>query len=170
MSGVEVRPFVAEDLDPLARVLVEVHATDRYPVEGVDDPRVWLQLDSPLGQWTALLDEAPVGHVAMLQAVLAEDGAAAQLAVQDGTPIEQVAVLARLFVAPSARKRSVATRLMETVERAARSADLRLVLDVMTKDRTALEIYRKRGWQPIGSFEHQYGDNQRTQAVALLGP
>ena len=38
-----VRPREPRDLAQLAEALVRVHAADGYPVEGVADPRAWLE-------------------------------------------------------------------------------------------------------------------------------
>lgn len=169
MSDVVIRPTIPADLDALADALVEVYATDGYPVEGVDDPGAWVELPDAVGQWTALLDGQPVGHVALMRPAPG-DGAPSLLAVQDNVPVAQIAVLARLFVSPRARRRALAAGLLETVERSAKAAGLRVVLDVMIKDQAALDLYRTRGWRVLGKVDHSFGVDQREQALALAKP
>lgn len=70
MSDVEIRPPI--DLDALADVLFPVHVMHGYPVKGVADPRVWLELSDSLAQCTVLLYGEPVGHVAVTRPVQGE--------------------------------------------------------------------------------------------------
>lgn len=169
MNSIEIRPTLTADLDVLARILAQVHELDGYPVEGVDDPRAWLELPHSIGQWTALLDGKPVGHAALLRPQ-PSDGAPLILAKRDGLSLGQMAVLAKLFVAPLARGHSVANRLMDVAEDEARSAEIRLALDVMAKDRSAISLYQRRGWCPIGSSQHLYGAGRSEPAIAMRGP
>ena len=159
---------MSTDLDVLADVLVLVHACDGYPVEGVDDARAWVELPEALGQWTALLRNRPVGHVALLRPAL-EDGAPALLAAEGG-PVDRVAVLARLFVSPNARGKGIANALMAAAESNAHQMQLGLVLDVLTKDRRALQLYEARGWRRLGRIVHQFGENCREDGYALVAP
>lgn len=169
MTSIEIRPTIPTDLAALADVLVEVHTTDGYPVEGVDDARGWLELDAPMGQWTALLLGEPVGHVAMVRPS-SGDAAPGMLAERADTPIAEIAVLARLFLAPTARGQSLADRLIGAVEERARSLTLKLTLDVMEKDQAAISLYERRGWVTLGRFDHVHSNGERTPAVAMMAP
>lgn len=168
MSEVVVRPTVSTDLDVLADVLVQVHALDGYPVEGVEEPRAWVELPDSLGQWTALLDGRPVGHVALLTPG-GGDGAPRLLAEDLGVSVEQIGVLARLFVSPSARGKSVATRLIDAVAMSAHQMCLYLTLDVMQKDTAAIRLYESLGWTHLGEFAHGL-DVGSEPAVAMKAP
>lgn len=168
MSHVEIRQTIPTDLDALADVLVQVHASDGYPVEGVGDAQAWVTLPERLGQWTALLDGDPAGHVALLRPAL-EDGAPAIL-VEQGVPADRVAVLARLFVSPNARGKGVANALMAAAEGHACRMQLGLVLDVLNKDRGALQLYEARGWRRLGRIVHRFGENSREGGLALIAP
>lgn len=169
MSAIGIRPTVSADLDHLAAILVDVHETDGYPVEGVSNPREWLQLPDPIGQWTALLDDEPVGHVALIRPQ-SDDGAPALLADRDGVPFSQIGLLARLFVAPSARRHSLAKQLVRVVDAEARSLGLHLALDVMNKDHAAIALYETLGWTTLGTFRHAHGTGQTTEARAFAAP
>lgn len=169
MSSAEIRPTTPADVDALADVLVQVHAKDGYPVEGIAEPQSWLTLTDPLGQWTASLNGQPVGHVAMTRPGHG-DAAASMLEELEGASSATIAVLVRLFVAPAARGASIAEQLMETVETRARTTGLRLTLDVMEKDRQAIALYKRRGWAVLGAFEHRYGAGLRTSALAMVAP
>lgn len=169
MTSTHVRPTTPADFDELAAVLVDVHREDGYPVEGVDTPRAWIELQEPIGQWTALLEGRQVGHVALVRPAQ-DDGAPRMLADQQGVDPDGIAVIARLFVGPRARSRGLAQQLLETAEQQARSAKLRLVLDVMAKDVAAINLYERNGWQVLGSFIHEYGHGLSREALALVGP
>ena len=169
MSETEVRPTAAEDFAPLSQALAQVHAADGYPVEGVDDAQAWITLPDALGQWTGLLNAKPVAHVALLRPGPG-DAAPDLFASRMGGARSEVAVLARLFVAPSARGRSLANALMAVAERAAEDLGLHPVLDVMAKDVHAIRLYESRGWRVLGEFWHDYGDGHRARACAFAGP
>ncbi len=47
---------------------------------------------------------------------------------------------------------------------------LRLVLDVMTKDRSAIRLYERLGWQQIGNIAHHFGEGQQIDALAYVSP
>ena len=44
-----IRERQDSDIPALAAALVEVHQLDGYPVEGVDNPKAWLQLHNAIG-------------------------------------------------------------------------------------------------------------------------
>lgn len=165
MSDVEIRPTLPGDLDALADVLLQVHAIDGYPVEGVDDARAWVELPQALGQWTALVSGEPVGHAALVQPSI-DDGAPTMLYQQRDIDMDQIAVLVRLFVAPKARGRALARALLDAAETKARADGLTLALDVMTKDNAAIRLYESRGWRRLGTFHHTVANGLQEPALA----
>lgn len=169
MNRIEIRPTVPGDLDALSAALKQVHRTDGYPVEGVSDPKGWLHLPAALGQWTALLEGEPVGHVGMVPAV-PDDVPPSILAEIEGVSLAETAVLARLFVAPSARGQALGGELIRVVEQEAQSMNLRLTLEVLTKDRSAIALYEKRGWTILSTFDHEYGNGCRMPAIGMVAP
>lgn len=167
MSPIEVRPATLADMESLSEVLVEVHGLDGYPVEGVSSAQQWLWLPQAIQQWVATRSGEPIGHIALMPPM--DGDIAPRLLAQKHVPEANLAVVSRLFVAPSARKRSVADYLMEVAEAHARENDLHLVLDVLCKDESAIRLYRRRGWAPIGSGEHDAGGGQVFDALAMAG-
>ncbi|NHA69917.1 GNAT family N-acetyltransferase [Phycicoccus flavus] len=162
-----IRPRIDDDLPALAKVLVEVHAADGYPVEGVDDPLAWLDLPNALGAWTAELDWQPVGHVAMSEP--GPDDQAPRL-LPEAHNSRDAAVLGRLFVSPVSRCRGIAEALIRTVMRASADADRRLVLDVMVKDAAAIHLYERLGWVRLGNFKHSDDRGSSVPAIAMAAP
>ena len=48
--------------------------------------------------------------------------------------------------------------------------DLRLVLDVMTKDAAAIKLYERLGWRRIGQTEHDNGHGTTVPAYCYVAP
>jgi GNAT superfamily N-acetyltransferase len=163
-----VRPFEAADLPGAAKALTEVHGTDGYPVEGVDDPQAWLRSDDVLAAWVAEADGGIVGHVAVMRPE-GEDAVALWIE-QSGDDEARVAVLARLFVIQAARKHATGMHLMEAAMGYARAHDLRLVLDVMAKDAAAIRLYERLGWRKIGESTHHFGAGESIPAICYVAP
>ena len=128
-----VRERTNADLPGAAAALVDVHATNGYPVEGVDDPEAWLTGSTLLCAWVGELDGRIVGHVAISQPQ-SDDAAATMWTSTPEGARDTVAVLGRLFVLSAARGHSLGLKLMHAATNYAQSHGLRLVLDVMTKD------------------------------------
>ncbi|WKX21030.1 GNAT family N-acetyltransferase [Streptomyces sp. HUAS CX7] len=168
MDSVTVRPFTDDDLSGAAAALVEVHDTDGYPVEGVDDPEAWIKSEDTLAAWVAESGGRIVGHVAVMKP---QGEAAADLWVkQSGANLDHVGVLARLFVVQSARKQAAGRRLMEAAVSHAHARGLRLVLDVMVKDASAIRLYERLGWRKIGETIHHFGSGETIPAVCYVSP
>lgn len=163
-----VREREPDDLQETGAALVEVHDTDGYPVEGVADPVQWLTPPDVIRAWVAELSGQIVGHVAISRPQ-GEDAVSRWLE-QSGDPEERVAVLARLFVRRQARGHAIGERLMTAATDYAQRHGLRLVLDVMTKDRAAIRLYERLGWQPLGDTTHSFGDGQEIPAVCYVSP
>ncbi|MFJ6460000.1 GNAT family N-acetyltransferase [Streptomyces sp. NPDC091387] len=168
MPEVVVRPRTSADIPRAASALVAVHAVDGYPVEGVDHPQEWLTATEALQAWVAVADGDVVGHVSVNRP--AGEGAVALWKQRAGADETKVGVLARLFVLPDARKRSVGERLVRAAQAYGDRHGLRLVLDVMVKDSSAIRLYRRLGWEEIGRIVHPLEDGEGVEAVALVSP
>lgn len=164
-----IRPRLESDIPRAAAGLVEVHATDGYPVEGVSQPKIWLTPPGLLKAWVAEIAGKVVGHVAVSRS---NDEEAVSLWLnQSRSNADKVAVLARLFVVPEARKRAVGERLMRAAVGYAQDNGIRLVLDVMTKDAAAIRLYTRLGWTKLGDAIHTFGEGrQATEAVCFVSP
>ena len=168
MTSVIIRPFEDADLADAASALVQVHATDGYPVEGVDDPEAWLRSSDVIAAWVGVMNERIIGHVAIMQPH-GED--AVSLWMQQSDDAEgQIGVLARLFVVKEARKHAAGERLAQAAMDYGNEHGRRLVLDVMTKDAAAIRLYERLGWREIGRATHQYGSSQSIDAVCYVAP
>jgi GNAT superfamily N-acetyltransferase len=122
-----VRERTAADLGACVRALRAVHEADGYPMNWPADPARWLTPEPLLGAWVAELPEGGLaGHV-----VVQADGE-----------------LARLFVAPWARRRGVAHVLVSTAREWARAGGVGLTLNVIEEKRSAATaFYEATGWR-----------------------
>lgn len=167
--NVIIRDRGPADLPPIADVLVEVHRSDGYPVEGVDDPIAWLTGAHLRRAWVALRDNDIVGHVAVSEPQ--PDDAAVQLwKARPENNADLLAIVGRLFVHPNARGNAIGERLMRHVAHYADDNGLRLLLDVMDKDTAAIHLYQRLGWQPIGTTRHPTGRGDTVPATCFVLP
>lgn len=168
-QAIVVRERTPADIPAAAAALIEVHRTDGYPVEGVADPTRWIIGTGQIRAWVAALDRHIVGHVAISEPQ--HDDAAAQLwAAQPNSADRPIAVLGRLFVLRTARGHAIGHRLVEAAQAAARADGLRLVLDVMTKDASAIALYERLGWRLIGTTDHDDGHGNTIPAYCYVSP
>lgn len=72
-------------------------------------------------------------------------------------------------MAQEARNASAGKRLIEAATNYAQARQLRLVLEVLTKDAAAIRLYERLGWQRFGEAVHTFGD-QRADAVCFVAP
>jgi ribosomal protein S18 acetylase RimI-like enzyme len=168
VTSTVVRPITDDDVPGAIAALVEVHATDGYPVEGVAEPEAWLCSPAVLRAWVAERAGKVVGHVAVMRPQ--GEGAVELWQDKSGEGEGRIGVLARLFVVRDARRHAVGERLMEAAMDHARDSALRLVLDVMTKDTSAIRLYERLGWQRIGEVTHHFGADQQIPAVCYVWP
>ena len=165
----EVRERTDEDIPALADILVRVHAADGYPVEGVSDPAAWLRSTALIGAWVAHSGGVITGHV-WLTHPTSDDGAALIWSRSAEGQRSPAAVLGRLFVDPRSRSHGAGRLLTKAATGAAQAKGYRPVLDVMTKDRSAIQLYESLGWQRIGEITHRLGDTGTEPAYAYVGP
>ncbi|MZD07752.1 GNAT family N-acetyltransferase [Streptomyces sp. SID5785] len=168
MTDLVIRPFEDGDIAGASAALIEVHATDGYPVEGVEDPKAWLTSDDVLAAWVAAEEGRVVGHVSVMKPRGEE--AVVFWQKQSGDSQEGIGVLARLFVVRDARKRAAGERLMRAAMDYGQREGRRLVLDVVSKDVAAMRLYERLGWRKIGEAVHPYGDGQTIDAVCFVSP
>jgi ribosomal protein S18 acetylase RimI-like enzyme len=132
---VQIRPRRDGDLPGLVEHLRVTHARDAYPVRPENVRAGWLT-EHRGPAWVVDDDGVAVGHVALDMA-------------DEGGPCEVV----RLFLAPAARGRGVATALLDHAAGHARAAGHDVVLQVMAHNADAVALYERRGWRRTGQEE-----------------
>jgi GNAT superfamily N-acetyltransferase len=144
-----------------------VRASDGYPPRSPDlftGPEV-------LAAWVAVEDGLVVGHLG-----LHETGAEAVMALAGkatGRPAERLAVVARLLVAPTSRRRGLGRRLLSHAVNEAHRADRWPVLDVAREFAAAHALYEACGWTRVGGVTFQFHDGDAlrdAESFVYLGP
>jgi GNAT superfamily N-acetyltransferase len=166
---VQIRPRTDADLDACELPATEVHRLDGYPPRLAHNLRTFLASPGALGAWIASLDGDIVGHVALHPSSSPEVMAVAQEAT--GAGYEQFGVVARLLVAPAARRSGVATTLLDTAVTAARQQGRLPILDVASHLSAAIGLYQQSGWTRIGAAVVSIpGDEDPLEEFVYLAP
>lgn len=163
-----IRPRRNGDLEHCARLLRTVYTSDGYPANWPRDPISWLAGRRTLAAWVGVgEDEGQLtGHVALTAPD--PDRAWPAWAEALALPLERVAVIRRLFVGPGARRRGLATTLVERAESEASDRQLALVLDVATHNHAAIRFWQHRGWREVGQATLPPGDEGRPLDLLLM--
>jgi GNAT superfamily N-acetyltransferase len=157
-----VRQRTPEDLDDCAALLRQVHERDHYPVRWPADPVDWLSPRDALVSWVATDDGQLLGHVMLAEA----DAAVAALTTL--RPADLL-LLRQLFVAPEARGRHVGSTLLAVATDEAVSRGRRPVLEVLSPNVDAIELYQRAGWTSVGTSTPHWAP-EGTHAVVFLAP
>ncbi len=75
--------------------------------------------------------------------------------------------MARLLVAPTARRRGIGRGLLGRAAEEAVALGRRPVLDVVTEHRSAIHLYDRCGWQPAGTVTVTFPELEVTEVVYL---
>lgn len=161
---VTIRPRTNADIDALVEIASEVRRRDGYPGEGTD-LRSFLTSRDALAAWVALVDGAIAGHVALHPQSLPVVMDAAS-AVAD----PPFGVVARLLVAPTARRGGVGRALLDVAADDARRRALRPILDVVTVYAPAVALYEAAGWSNAGEVTMRFGAGYTLQSYVFVSP
>ena len=144
---------------------LQVHELDGYPAYLPDDVRRFLASPGALSAWVAEEDGAVLGHVALHSR---SSEAALALACESlGQSPERLGVVARLLVAPSARKRGIGGMLLDTATQAALRRGLHPILDVVTKHIEAINLYEHSGWTRLGQVTARFSDGHELDEIVF---
>ncbi|MDX3097772.1 GNAT family N-acetyltransferase [Streptomyces sp. ME01-24h] len=168
-AAIRIRRREVRDLDPCVRVLAAVHERDGYPVDWPAEPAAWLSGAESLGAWVAASDGAVVGHVGLGPGTPG-DAAPGLWSAREGVAPARVAVVGRLFVAPTSRGRGVGALLMAAAVAEARLRGLHPVLDVVASDTAAAALYERLGWTLLATVEQRWGPDRTVAVRAYAAP
>ena len=144
-----VRPRTDDDLDACEQLAQAVHQADGYPVWLGSGLRDFISAPEALAAWVAVDDAAQVvGHVVLNPRT--SPGAMALAGEASGLAADELVVVARLLVAPAARRAGVASALLDHAVDAARRRQRRPMIDVVTRFAAAITVYERRGWVRVG--------------------
>ncbi|MEU6677242.1 GNAT family N-acetyltransferase [Streptomyces sp. NPDC046925] len=164
-----VRPRHAPDLPACVEALSQVHVADGYPTNWPEQPAGWLTGGSLLGAWVAELDGRVAGHVVLCRGGT-DDVAPGLWSRREGVPVDRIAVVSRLFVAPGARGHGLGARLLARVVAEAGELGLFPVLDVVESDTSATALYERTGWRFLGTGEQHWSPRQTVTVRCYAAP
>ena len=150
----DIRSRHDNDLAPLAAEIERSNRADHWPPHwpSFDDGfrlEQYLAAGEELAAFVAVDGDSAVAHVALHQ-----DAAAAVVERATGAlglPSSKLAFVARLYVAPEARRRGVAAKLLARVATHARDLGRSPILDVWDQLGPANSLYEASGWHAVGS-------------------
>ncbi len=173
---VSIVPRTDTHMPGCAELARTTHRIDGYPIV--------LQADSfvathcALGAWVALSGAGVagagvagaevVGHVALHDRT--SEAVAELLNTSGVVDPARVGVVSRLMVSPDARGRGLGAALLETAAQAARDRHLRPVLDVVTRQRSAIRLYQRAGWERVGAVSVGLPNGEIVDEYVFLGP
>jgi GNAT superfamily N-acetyltransferase len=133
-------------------VALDAELDERYTGEGIDPPEhAPVDYAPPRGTFlVAWRDGVPVGCGALKPGPFARTGE-----------------VKRMYVAPEARGRRIAERVLSALVEAARDlGHTRLVLETGIEQPEALRLYERQGWRPVASYGH-YRDSPLSRCYGL---
>lgn len=170
-----IRPRRDDDLPALGSVLVEQQSASGYPhrdplpMPGAD----FVARSGTLATWTADLDGAPVGHIAILPVLDPASSREPELAhlwmTGHGLPAERLAEIGVYFTATHVRGTGVGGALMRTALAELATRDLAPCLDVIP-DHAAIDIYRRTGWREVGTTRPSWLSEAAPDVIAMVLP
>ena len=163
-----IRDRSAGDAAALEAIALETHRHDRYPKYLPDDLRSFIIEPDALGGWVATDGRRVVGHAALhprsappvMDVVLAATG----------LDEDQVALVARLLVAPGARRMGAGRALLERVTSEAARLGRRLALDVVDEHVRAIALYEDCGWRRVGQVDWSLPGGRPLREYVYLAP
>jgi GNAT superfamily N-acetyltransferase len=118
--------------------------------------------------WVCTHADEIVGHVALHDDAL--DPALDPASRATGLTPDQIVVVARLLVSPTARRRGVGNALMTQATKTAHGSGLRPVLDVAQHYEGAIALYEACGWTRAEQLTLTFPDGSVVESWLYLGP
>jgi GNAT superfamily N-acetyltransferase len=165
---VQIRSKRDSDAAACVRLLLEVHHADSYPRHLPDDPAAFISPPQETAGWVVEHHDVLVGHVALHTAQDDPTLPAAQRAT--GLRADGLAVVARLLVAPSARRQGLGQALLAHATTQARACGQRAVLDVTRDAAVPIALYEASGWSRLESMTLIFGDGASLGMWVYLSP
>jgi GNAT superfamily N-acetyltransferase len=165
---VPVRIRTQIDLPSCVRIAEQVHRLDGYPKYLPTDLEQFLASPDALSAWVVEERGEVVGHVALHRR--SSDAVLALASEVLHQPTHRLGVVARLLVAPAARRRGIGRLLLETAAGESQRRGLWPILDVVTEHLDAIRLYEQVGWIRAGQVTARFGDGNDLEEIVFLGP
>jgi GNAT superfamily N-acetyltransferase len=147
-----------------------VHASDGYPAFIPDDDELLRFIASPdaVVAWVSERGSEIVGHVALHRRTTRS---AMALAVSRlGVDHDALGVVARLLVAPGARRCGIGLSLLNTAAAEARRRDLVPILDVLPRYNSTVVLYEAAGWTRLGTVDFTFPGGTTIEEYVYCAP
>lgn len=163
----EIRARTEDDIAACVALARVVQRTDAYPPHLPDDLPQFVVAPEAWAAWVADVGGEVAGHV-VLSPKSSEP--VMRLATEaTGLPVEQVGVVARLFVAPDHRRKGMGRALLAAATEEAVRRGLCPVLDVGTRFHAAIALYEGEGWTRLGEVEVEFAEQVLHEFVYAYG-
>ncbi|MGH3509142.1 MAG: GNAT family N-acetyltransferase [Nocardioidaceae bacterium] len=163
-----IRRRTTKDLGACARLLRIVSYQDRYPYHWPDAPRAWLSDGDVIDAWVAEHLGQLLGHVAISRVGTGGVSEARWREITARDPSELAAV-SRLFVRPRNRGAGIGAALLKTATDEIRGRGLTPVLEVVSINEAAINLYVGQGWRLLAM--DPWGPNaERLRVFCYAGP
>lgn len=163
-----VRTRTDADLDECERLAEAVLHGDGYPPYLPGDLRSFLAAPGALAAWVAEEDRRIVGHVALHQQ--SSMPVMALACARTARSADDLVVVARLLVSPTARRRGIGRSLLHTAATAALAEDRWPILDVVPHLTAARWLYERSGWTCAGTVTVPLPNGAAITELVYLGP
>lgn len=163
-----IRDRSTGDAEVLEAIALETHRHDGYPKYLPEDLRSFIMEPDALGGWVAVDAERVLGHAALhlhsappvMDVVMAATG----------LDEDRIAMVARLLVAPGARRMGVGRALLERATSEAVRLGRRLALDVVDEHEGAIALYERCGWLRVGRVDWSLPGGRPLREYVYLAP
>jgi GNAT superfamily N-acetyltransferase len=167
--GVQIRERRDSDRDAIRELAQAVHTNDNYPVYLGGDLLSFIVFPGAIGAWVADRDGIVVGHVA-LHARSSSEAVMAMAETATGLPAAQLAVVARLLVAPTERREGIGRLLLRAATERSMQLGLWPILDVVAQSEAPIRLYENAGWTSVGKVTVTFGQSGPIDELVFLGP
>lgn len=164
-----IRLRTTDDLDDCERLARCVHRVDGYPPYLPDgDIGRFIRSPEALHAWVAEIDDEIVGHVVLNDR--SSEPVMALASAMTGRERHSLVVVARLLVAPDARRKAVGRALLLTAAQAGARMGRRPILDVATRFSAAIALYKACGWSCAGEVTVSFPDGTSIREAVFVAP
>lgn len=167
-SLVLVRIRIDSDLAKCVVIAEQVHLLDGYPVYLPTSLQRFIASPDAFGAWVAEEDGEVLGHVALHRR--SSDAVLALAAEALNQPSDRVGVIARLLVAPMARRKGIGRLLLKAATGDCLRRGLYPILDVVTEHVAAIRLYEHEGWIRLGQVTTKLRSGYEIEELVFRGP
>lgn len=164
-----IREKAGADRAACLELLMQVHETDGYPLHlPAEEVPAFFTSGQEAAAWVADLDGRIVGQVALQ--CPQEDPTLEVAQRATGLPVQRLALVARLFVAPQLRRSGLGRVLLRHAAAQARVLGRRAVLDVGQTLHSAVALYEAEGWSRAGELHLPLGPDTVLDLWVYVSP